>query len=95
MKIKWTKVAVRDLDDIMVYIGKDAPEPALAILDGIEEKAEILERHPWIGRKGRKVGTRELVLNGLPYCLIYKVNPEWITILRVLHQARLWPDNAE
>ena len=91
MKIKWTKVATSDLDRIMTHICKHSPDTALAVLERIEEKAKILERHPQIGREGRKPGTRELVLTGLPYCLIYKVNPKWVTIYRVLHQARKWP----
>lgn len=91
MKIKWAEVALNDLDQIMVYIAKDSPETALQVLNRIENKAKLLEKHPLLGRQGRKQGTRELILAGLPYFIVYRIAPKWLVILRVLHQARRWP----
>jgi len=48
---------------------------------------------PRMGRIGRIAGTRELVLSGTPYVVIYDLRnmDEQIYILRVLHGARRWP----
>jgi plasmid stabilization system protein ParE len=37
------------------------------------------------------VGTRELVIGGLPYIIPYRIRENDIEILRVLHTARRWP----
>jgi len=35
--------------------------------------------------------TRELVISGTPYRLIYRITPEQIEDLRVMHGSRYWP----
>ena len=44
-----------------------------------------------IGRPGRLIATRELIVTGTPYLLPYTVVGEEIVILRVLHGAQQWP----
>jgi toxin ParE1/3/4 len=44
-----------------------------------------------MGRPGRVTGTRELVVDGTPYILPYRVRNRVVQILRVLHGARRWP----
>ena len=36
--------------------------------------------------------THELVLTKLPYTIAYRIKDDRVEILRVIHQARLWPD---
>jgi plasmid stabilization system protein ParE len=48
------------------------------------------------GRPGRVAGTREKVVTGLPYILVYKIVPaaedeETIAIMHVMHGAQNWP----
>jgi plasmid stabilization system protein ParE len=50
-----------------------------------------LPDHPTIGRPGRLIATRELIVTGTPYPLPYTVVGEEIVILRVLHGAQQWP----
>jgi plasmid stabilization system protein ParE len=38
------------------------------------------------------LGTRELVIEGLPYIIPYRVRDNHVEILRVLHTARRWPE---
>ncbi|WP_428378126.1 type II toxin-antitoxin system RelE/ParE family toxin [Lichenicoccus sp.] len=51
-----------------------------------------MEQHPQIGRAGRIVGTRELVVSGTPYILVYFVADEAVQVLRVLHSSQQWPE---
>jgi len=53
-----------------------------------------LSEHPEAGRSGRRRGTRELVISGTPFILIYRVRarPARVEILRVLHGKQKWPN---
>ena len=92
MRLRWTKRAERDLDEIAKYIGQDSPAAAArVILEVIDQVESSLTAHPAIGRPGRVLGTRELVIGGLPYVVPYRVREIDIEILRVLHTSRRWP----
>ncbi len=57
----------------------------------IEQAERLLSRHVALGRPGRVLGTRELVIRNLPYIIPYRVRDNHIEILRVLHIFRRWP----
>ena len=93
MRLRWTKRAERDLNEIARYIGQDSPAAAArVVLELIDQVESLLPAHPVIGRPGRVLGTRELVIGSLPYIVPYRVRDTTIEILRVLHTARRWPD---
>lgn len=92
MRLRWTKLAERDLDDIAAYIGQDSPAAAArVVLELIDQTEALLTRHAALGRAGRVLGTRELVIGGLPYIVPYRVRDNDIQILRVFHTSRRWP----
>lgn len=92
MRLRWTRAAERDLDDIADYIGQDSPAAAArVVLELIDQIEVILVEHPAAGRPGRVLGTRELVIGGLPYVVPYRVRERDVEILRVLHTSRRWP----
>ena len=47
---------------------------------------------PAIGRPGRVLGARKLVIGELPYIVPYRVRETDVEILRVLHTSRRWPN---
>ena len=53
---------------------------------------ELLAKYPSIGRAGRVLGTRELVVGDPPYIIAYRVRDQDLEILRVLHTSRAWPE---
>jgi toxin ParE1/3/4 len=57
----------------------------------VKEAVEYLIDHPNMGRPGRLVGTRELVISGTPFIAVYWVRGAAIQVLRVLHHAQRWP----
>ena len=67
---------------------------ARVILELIDQAEALLSRHVALGRPGRVLGTRELVVRGLPYIIPYRVRDNCIEVLRVLHTSRRWPDEA-
>ena len=92
MRLRWTRLAERDLDDIAAFIGQDSPAAAArVVLELIDQTEALLTRHAALGRPGRVLGTRELVIGGLPYIIPYRVRDNDVEILRVLHTSRRWP----
>ena len=92
MRLRWTRLAERDLDGIAAYIGQDSPASAArVVLELIDQTEVLLTRHVALGRAGRILGTRELVIGGLPYIIPYRLRDNDIEILRVLHTSRRWP----
>jgi toxin ParE1/3/4 len=94
LRLRWTRLAEFDLDEIAEYIGQDSPAAAARIvLELIDQVEALLPGHPAIGRPGRVLGTRELVVGNLPYIIAYRVRDKDLQILRVLHTSRAWPES--
>ncbi len=95
MQLKWTDLAAKDLDSIETYIAtENSPHVAVdVVLKVINSSELILSNHPQAGRPGRVCGTRELVIDGIPFILIYRIVDRLgqLQILRVLHDAQQWP----
>ncbi|WP_136617970.1 MULTISPECIES: type II toxin-antitoxin system RelE/ParE family toxin [Mesorhizobium] len=89
--IRWTKRALRRLDEIGAHIEKDSPEASARVIARILSAAELLTEQPAMGRVGRIKATRELVLVDIPYIIPYRVGRDTIEILTVIHAAQQWP----
>lgn len=91
MRVAWTESSLDDLRSLRFYLAEHNPEAAkkvaLAILEGVESLIDF----PASGRPGRLPETRELVITGSRYVVVYRVRDETLQILRVLHSARRWP----
>ena len=98
MQLKWTDLAVVDLDKIEAYITEDnslqvAIDVVLRVIDTVEM---ILLDHPNAGRIGRVKDTRELVIESIPFTVIYRHSEaSQIQVLRVLHDAQQWPASSK
>ena len=92
MRVRWTEPAARDLTTICDYIEEhNGKVMARRVALSVYERVGGLENFPETGRGGRRAGTRELVVTGLPYVVIYRVRHDAIEILRILHGAQRWP----
>jgi len=92
MLVRWTQTAASDLTQICDYTQEhfgpaQAHRTAVTIYDG----AESLKSLPTRGRPGRKPNTRELIVSGLPYLIIYRIRANIIEINRILHGVQKWP----
>lgn len=94
MRIAWSASAFSDRDVIFDYIEADNPAAAARVDSVIEAQAEPLTEFSEMGRKGRMDDTRELVVTGLPYVIVYRIEGEVVRILRVLHSAQQWPESV-
>jgi len=92
MKVIWTARARVELDEIADYAAPISASAALALVRRLRQAGKRLGEHPHMGRPGRVDGSRELVVNGTPYILPYRVRDGRVEILAVLHASRQWPD---
>jgi toxin ParE1/3/4 len=85
--------ALADRAAIARTIAKDSPKAARDQGDRIRSQTNNLRDHPEFGRSGRLSGTRELVVAGTSFLVIYRIRrqPQQIEILRVIHGAQRWP----
>jgi plasmid stabilization system protein ParE len=51
----------------------------------------MLLSQPGMGRIGRVAGTREWIISGTPYFLVYVVHDEILQVLRLIHGKQDWP----
>ncbi|HEY9420415.1 MAG TPA: type II toxin-antitoxin system RelE/ParE family toxin [Thermoanaerobaculia bacterium] len=95
MRVRWTRRALRSLDQIAAYIAQDRPMAASRMSQRIYEAVENLATNPEAGRPGRVPGTRELIIAGTPFIVPYRIGTDVLDILTVLHAARKWPESFE
>ena len=91
MRVRWLREARVGLVAEAEYISQENPAAASRVVTAIESAVQGLARHPAMGRPGRVVGTRELVVPHTPYIIPYRVRDNVVEILRVFHGARRWP----
>jgi addiction module RelE/StbE family toxin len=91
----FSETALNDLIAIVTYIAKHNPQAAFKLKEAILDRARILLAQPKLGKKGRVQGTRELVLSGTSYLLVYRVQNSGPQVIRVLHGRQQWPEVIE
>jgi toxin ParE1/3/4 len=92
MRLEWHPLAEADLEGIVSYIAADDIEAAYRVHDEIANQTAVLARYPLVGREGRVAGARELPVNRTAYVVAYRVGEGVVTVLRVFHGARKWPN---
>jgi len=89
MKVIWSERALADLREIKAWIAADSPCYALRMVERIVQQAELLDTLP---RRGHAVPEAQngdiLEVHAVPYRIIYKVCPESVGILTIVHMAR-------
>lgn len=92
MRVEWSARAVLDLKAISEYIEQDRNlETANRVTRTIYDAVQSLRAMPHRGREGRVESTRELVVQRLPYIVVYGLVEERILILNIVHGAQRWP----
>jgi addiction module RelE/StbE family toxin len=93
MKVYWTKNAIEHLVNIYEYIALNSPAYAKRMADKITRRSVQVAEHPLSGRivpEYDAKDVRELIES--PYRIIYRIKPDQIDVLAVIHGSRLLPD---
>ncbi len=95
--VRWSRDALDDLLAQVAHIAAENPRAARRVADALDAAAEALSEMP-TGRPGRVSGTYEKSVTGLPYIIAYAIAEEGgrevVSIVRVVHTARDWPDEG-
>ncbi len=95
MRIKITKPAYIDLNEIDRFIRTNNPSAANRMGLRVSEAIDFLVTYPAMGRTGRLSKTRELIVSGTPFIVIYQVRQSTLIVLRIMHTSRKWPNNKK
>jgi toxin ParE1/3/4 len=88
MKLRWLSPALSELDRVYEYISQENPKAARHVFIRIRKSTQKLKRFAESGRVGHIPGTRELLVTGLPYLVVYRVIGDTVEILRVFHTSQ-------
>jgi len=91
MEVRWSPEAADDLERIVQYIQGDSPEVALKVAASIIDAVGELNTFSKRSRVGRIEGTRELVIDRLPWIAVYRVRDNAVEVARIYHGAQNWP----
>jgi len=91
MKVVWSRRAIRHLVQLREFIEKDSEQNAALVASRILKAVDLLQSHPEIGRPGRVIGTRELVVPDTPFIIPYRVRREKLELIAVFHGRQKWP----
>ena len=80
-----------NLDDEAAFVATDDPAAAKLVVQRIMEAVALLAEQPALGKPGRVIGTRELVVRKTRYLVPYRIRDGQVEILRVFHTSRKPP----
>ena len=91
MRVRWLRAALRNLDEEASFVASDSPAAARLVVQRVLDAVALLAEQPGLGRPGRVLGTRELVVLKTRYIVPYRVRDDVVEILRVFHSSRRTP----
>jgi len=91
MRVRFTRPARADLQQIYAYVSRDSPEAASRLVAQIVERARALGDTPHEGRKTDEPNARVLVIPRLRYFIFYTITDHEIHITHIRHTSRLRP----
>ncbi len=87
--LRFTLRAQKQLQAIQGYIHERNPSAARSIGQRIKRATEMLRYFPLADRQGTSPGTREWVVTGLPYIIVYELSEDnAVVVLGVFHGAQ-------
>jgi len=95
LKICWLEKAAIDLEEAYDFILFGNPPAAGNEINKVLEAVKRLSGNPGMGKAGRVAKTRELVVAGTPYIVIYRAKGNRLEILRIFHGARQHKSSAD
>ena len=85
MRIEITHAAQGDLSAAFRFLAERSPNAGRRVRSAIRRAILGLAQFPNRGRHGVVPDTRELLVPGAPYVLVYVVGEDALTVLRVRH----------
>jgi addiction module RelE/StbE family toxin len=94
MKVHWTRNAIGHLTNIYEYISLNSSTYANRTVDKITRRSEQIANQPYSGRKVPEYDAKDIrELIEKPYRIIYRIKPDQIDVVAVIHGAQLMTDD--
>jgi toxin ParE1/3/4 len=91
MKVRFTRPAQRDLNQIYAYVSQDSPDIASRLVTRLIERARELADNPFAGRATDEPDVRVVVAPRLRYFIFYSVIGDEIQITHIRHTSQRRP----
>jgi toxin ParE1/3/4 len=91
MKVRFTRSAKRDLDEIHTYISHDSPTIASRFVARLVERARTLADNPFEGMQTDEPTTRVILAPRLRYFIFYTIVSDEVHITHIRHMSRRRP----
>lgn len=90
MKVRWSKTALIELDEIFLYISEYDRTAAKSVVGRIEQLVAQLERFPYRGHFTDEPGTWALSVVRYPYVILYAIDLacDEVVVLHIRHTAQ-------
>ena len=96
LAVEWSPEAMEDLESIAAYIARDSRFYARAVVAGILGVSRTLCEFPRIGRVVPEMGDERIRERFVySYRVIYRIAPQHILIIAVIHGKRLLENLSE
>lgn len=89
MKVVYAPRALRDIDDILTYIKERSPSGARNVSLAIEYAIHMCALSPRAGARTDEPDVHRRPLGKYRYTIFYRVRPDVIEVVRVIHAARV------
>lgn len=88
MRLRYTRRAAAELDEVLAYIEARSPQGARRVHTRIQVIINLLLQHPHAGQLTSKGRLRRMIAFPYPYLIFYQATEEEIVIHGVRHSAR-------
>lgn len=90
MRVRYSRRALAQIEEIFAYIAKDNPRAAAAVIRRIETIALLIGQYPAMGRPTALADVRAMSVRPHPYVVFYKIfaGQDEVRILRVRHTSQ-------
>ena len=88
MRLRFTREAAKELDQVLFYIERRSSEGARNVEARIRAAVDLIASHPRSGRLTNTPGLRRVVVHPYPYLIFYAARDNEVVIHGVRHAAR-------
>ena len=88
MKLRYTRLAAAELDDILTFIAEQSPGGARRVHQRILKITQLLLRYPGSGQQTSNRRLRRISAAPYPYVIFYEMTGDEIVIIGIRHGAR-------
>ena len=88
MRLRYTPLALAELDEILEYIVQRSPKGARRVHLRIRHIVDLVAERPHIGAQADASGLRRVATTPFPYLVFYQVSEAEVVIVGIRHAAR-------